>query len=102
MRQAEAAIDVTTDQIFNALSNGHRRRILTGLLETTPETDPPVATDTFLDHNVDDDARIEQYHVHLPHLEDAGLIEWDRDAETVKQGQRFAAIKPTLTRLANN
>lgn len=99
MSETDAVADTTTDQIFTTLSNVHRRRILVGLLEETP-TDPPVNTATFLDDAVPGDGdRLDQYHVHLPHLEDHDFITWDRDAETVAQGPRFDKLQPTLGQL---
>lgn len=33
--------------------------------------------------------RLRLYHVHLPKLAEAGLIEWDRDEDEVRPGRRF-------------
>lgn len=41
-------------------------------------------------------------HTHLPKLEDAGLVEWDEDAETVSRGPKFEEIEPALRLLIEN
>lgn len=41
-------------------------------------------------------------HVHLPKLDDAGLIEWDRDTDTITRGPRFDEVEPVLRLLAAN
>lgn len=41
-------------------------------------------------------------HSHLPKLEDEGLVEWNRDAQTVTRGPEFEEIEPVLHALAVN
>ena len=41
-------------------------------------------------------AAIELTHVHLPKLEGAGYITWDRDAETFSRGPKFDEIEPFI------
>lgn len=41
-------------------------------------------------------------HSHLPKLEDEGLVEWNRDAQTVTRGPAFEEIEPVLHALAVN
>jgi hypothetical protein len=50
------------------------------------------------DHRV----RIELRHNHLPKLEEAGLVEWDRETGTVSRGPEFEAVEPALRLLARN
>jgi len=35
-------------------------------------------------------------HTHLPKLQDAGFIEWDRTANAIRPGPQFDEIKPVL------
>lgn len=41
-------------------------------------------------------------HVHLPKLEEAGLIEWDPEHEAVRRGPEFREIRPILQLLNDN
>lgn len=45
---------------------------------------------------------MELSHVHLPKLEDSGLIEWDSEAGTVSRGPAFEEVEPVLRLLAAN
>lgn len=42
------------------------------------------------------------YHAHLPKLAERGLIEWERDTNTVSRGPKFVAIEPALNVLLSN
>lgn len=89
------------DAAVEALSSVRRRRLLKALLEHNPQ-EAIVAT-------VSDDAepdteavRIEMYHIHLPKLDDAGFIEWDRERDQVRKGPTFDTIEQLLERLAED
>lgn len=90
--------DSTIDDLFDALSDVHRRRVLLALRDDGRLTDRSVTAEAFL-HTADDATRLEFHHRHLPQLDDDGFVEWDRDAATVARGPRFEAIRPLLTRL---
>lgn len=49
-----------------------------------------------------DDRKVQLYHAHLPKLEAAGVIEWDRETETVSRGPQFSAVEPVVRLLAEN
>lgn len=85
------------DQLFEALSHRARRRLLLELREddrcaigrfdltrapTEPRADPTSAVD--LRHN------------HVPHLDEAGFVDWDRETDVVTKGARFEEIRPLL------
>jgi len=36
------------------------------------------------------------YHVHLPKLDDIGVVDWDREADTIRRGPNFAETEPIL------
>ncbi|MFB6175540.1 MAG: hypothetical protein ABEI99_00045 [Halobaculum sp.] len=87
--------DAHWDDILPNLADTRRRRLLrilsdsedrtavdtlaTKLLvsEVTDEGEATVSADCF------DTLRVELHHVHLPKLDDSGLIDWNRDEETV-------------------
>jgi len=81
---------VTTENSSTARSEraaAERNRVLAGLVEGTVET----AADLHVRgsaEEVADDLR----EVHLPALEEAGYIEWDRDAGTIEPGPNFDEV----------
>lgn len=87
----------TLDQQFKALSHPTRRRILLTLDEHNPRDEEEFESTAF--RTADQElAPLTQplYHKHLPHLADAGFIEWDRDTNTITRGPRFEDIEPLL------
>lgn len=80
------------DGAMRALSDGSRRRILIALCEE--EYIHP-----FFDDGNERDRAIQLHHVHLPLMEDNGLIAWNRDTGTVRRGDDFEAVEPILTAL---
>lgn len=92
---------VVLDQIFSVLSDRHRRQLLLGLLRydsLTRRDDREIrAVDDATDPRK---LRTEMRHVHLPKLEEAGFIEWERAAETVARGPAFDRIEPVLRGVA--
>ncbi|WP_372912774.1 transcriptional regulator [Salinigranum sp.] len=77
----------TLDDYLQLLANEQRRRLLRTLLASdgsvTVDPDDPAAQ-----------ARL--YHVHLPKLESAGLVDWNRRQRTVVTGPTFDDIVPLL------
>lgn len=39
---------------------------------------------------------VELVHVHLPLLEDADLIEWDRESRTIARGPNYDELEPVI------
>jgi DNA-binding transcriptional ArsR family regulator len=77
------------DSVYSALAERHRRRILGYLRQADPPTpvdevvaalSTPDRTDTGRDEGT---LRLRLHHVELPKLDEAGLVDWDREAETV-------------------
>jgi hypothetical protein len=88
--------DITVDTVFELLANRYRRQLLFDLLEHTPQEAIPHPDDTPTDSDECDRVQIEVYHLHLPKLADAGLIDWDHRSGTVVRGHNFAAFKAVL------
>ncbi|WP_336344953.1 DUF7344 domain-containing protein [Halalkalicoccus ordinarius] len=84
--------------VFELLSNGHRHRLLTTLLEEGSTTAIPPSDDAGPEADPES-VRLALYHIHLPKLEDAGLIEWDRDRNQVSKGPKFRTVVDLLGRL---
>ena len=89
-------------EALDALGDEYRRRLLLALREHNPQRDGDtqhVASTS--DHdlassNDDVDPRIMIYHTHLPKLEAAGFIGWDRAAGTIEKGPAWSDIEPLL------
>lgn len=84
------------DDALDALSDATRRQVLLILL----------TRDTAVDLNDSDPAidglfDVAFYNKHLPNLDEAGYIRWDRDRSTIEKGHRFDEIQPILTVLAD-
>lgn len=87
------------DRILDILRKRHRRLILLLLKEGAAETE----TDVILRGTSDvDEAEIELVHNHLPKLEEAGYIEWDRETGEISKGPRFEEIEPIIELLEDH
>ncbi|MWV64305.1 transcriptional regulator [Halorubrum sp. JWXQ-INN 858] len=109
----------STDGLFDAFSDVHRRRVLVNLLDHNPQAvdqlsaSPPGASEATTDSpggsltgalettDVDGGAVL-LHHGHLPKLADYGLIEWDRDEDEVHKGPNFDDVRPLLVLLEEN
>ena len=90
-------------QLLRSLEDPLRRRLLVDLLERDQEAeDVEVPDDIELGERDPETARIELEHVHLPLLETRGYIEWDRDADLVREGPDFDEIQPLLDLIEAN
>lgn len=88
------------DDHFDALADEQRREVLFSVLDQNPRDDRSVTADVRAD-----DARpatTELQHVHLPKLEDYGLIDWDRESHEITKGPLFYQIRPLLVLLEEN
>ena len=93
----ELDIGVTTslaeDRVYRALAARPRRRLLSYLLEESSATRAELArvlagwrageSETMVDEADHRDILLDLHHSHLPHLDESGLIEYDRDAGVV-------------------
>lgn len=92
------------DEMFRALADEHRRQVLVALLDHNPQDDRKVQIPEDIEL---DDAELAQlqsdmFHVHLPKLEQAGFIRWDRETHHVEKGPRFDSIRPLLELMSNH
>lgn len=77
------------DEYLDALAREPRRQVMLALLDRNEDDRVPVSD--LLPRHADDSGStaIELYHVHLPKLDDLGLVEWDRDRDLVGRGPDF-------------
>ena len=82
------------DDLFDALADSQRRRILAELLDHNPR-DASVVSEGNTEEKREREL-IRNHHVHLPKLDDYGFIDWDRSDGVVTRGPRFDEIEVAL------
>jgi len=82
------------DRIMEALSK-QQRRVILYKLKRDDRLQPFQGSDAL------DSADIELYHVHLPKLETAGYIEWNRKTREVMKGPQYDEVETFLTLIEN-
>jgi hypothetical protein len=88
---------VDWNTVFNTLSNEYRRRLLVNLIEHNPQDDSvDIPDDIVIGDKERDLLQAEMVHTHLPKLEAAGYIQWEKDTHEVMKGPRFDEIRPLL------
>lgn len=91
------------DDLFKALSNVHRRRLLVALLNPDPKRGTiNVPEDVHGKEKELETLQLEFCHSHLPQLEEARLIRWNKDSHEVGRGPRFDEIRPLLEWMRDN
>lgn len=75
----------------NALRERHRRLILRKLWKGQVDREADVVF-----RNDPEEVRSELRETHLPMLEDAGIIEWDRETGEISRGPNFDEVEPLL------
>lgn len=91
------------DELFDALANEHRRRILFDLVDETRHRELPVAIDATQETSDDRPAAdIELSHVHLPKLDDYDFVDWNPGTDSVETGSRFSDVRPILEQLCDH
>lgn len=86
------------DRAVAVLRERHRRRILLGLRAGRVTREADVALRGSDPDEVESDLRS----VHLPMLEEEGLIEWDRETGEIRKGPNFDEIEPLLRLIEDN
>lgn len=88
---------VDLDCVFSALSHAARRRLLIALTNENPRRIHELP----LEGSVGETEVIDLYHRHLPQLDEAEFIDWDRETGRITRGREFDAILPFLDFLAD-
>lgn len=101
------------EDLFDALADGRRRRLLLELFANNPRIVPQLSEDSRAIAAADegllrahlsssrtidgvDEDRLRLHLVHLPKLADYGFVMWDRDAHLVTKGSRFDEMTAVL------
>lgn len=90
--------EATSSDVFRAIADEYRRGLLVALLEHDVQDvgDPSLPAHVTLDGERPAPSRIRITNVHLPRLERAEFVEWNRDANVVRRGPRFEEVRPLL------
>lgn len=94
---------VGLDEALTALSHATRRRILVELLTDNPRRQQEFETVAFGPGDADEEivtARL--HHTHLPKLDEAGFIEWERETGTITRGEKFEVVRSLLELMDDN
>lgn len=88
----------TVDEIMRVFASSHRRRLLAALLEhdSRQATSLQISADVRAGEKEAEHLRAQTVHNHLPRLEEAGLVRWDAETNTVSKGPRFEEIRSLL------
>ncbi|PSP40774.1 hypothetical protein BRC63_05275 [Halobacteriales archaeon QH_10_70_21] len=86
------------DRVMDILANRHRRLMVLSLKRGGVETE----TDLMFRSSGREEAEMALRHTHLPKLEEAGYIEWNRETGEVSKGSRFDEIEPILELIENH
>ncbi|WP_254663402.1 hypothetical protein [Haladaptatus sp. W1] len=83
---------------LDVLANNYRRRLLIALLEHNPQddTDTQIPADLTIEDEDIEKLMIQMTHTHLPKLEAAGFIEWDRETNEVRKGPDSMTFCPSF------
>lgn len=85
------------DRAFEILSHPYRRRILMLLSEVNPRDEDEITPEKIATEDDElEPLTTELYHLHLPKLEEASYVAWDRDTHTIRRGSRFDEIAPLI------
>lgn len=96
-RQRTTTTTADWHAMLQALEDRHRRRLLDRLLDHHPNEDTlRVPEDVYVGEEDLDVLQEQLYHHHLPTLDAAGYINWEREDHEVEQGPKFNNIRPLL------
>lgn len=91
-----------TDELFIALSDRHRRRILVSLLESNSSQTLTIPEGVYRGDTEIQALHMALFHTHLPKLSEMGFVDWNRGSHVVTRGPRFEKIGPFLEVLYDN
>ena len=85
------------DTLLKIMADPSRRRLLVALMDHNPQDhDSSIPATEIRSDDEGEHFPLQMIHTHLPKLDDAGLIEWDRDTHRVQKGLYFDEIRPLV------
>lgn len=85
------------DELFDALRDVHRRRVLMALLELDHQDEAvKVPEEVHVGERGLEDLQLEMIHHHIPLLANAGYVSWNREDHEIQEGETFEDIRPIL------
>ncbi|WP_248910941.1 DUF7344 domain-containing protein [Halocatena marina] len=78
------------------LADPYRCRLVLTSLEHNLEDESDISAVMADDAEEFEELSLKMYHHHLPKLEKAGVIEWDRNENVVRKGPTFEELVPLL------
>ncbi|WP_277555668.1 DUF7344 domain-containing protein [Halobaculum limi] len=88
---------LTVDDLYDVLSDWHRRRLLWQLLDGGPSGGLDVPAELPTRDETERTARVQFHHVHLPKLEACALVEFDEAENLLTRGPMFDRTEPLLS-----
>ena len=107
MSKKKDETDASLTELFEMLSHEYRRRILVAVARDNPKDVDDITSESIAnEHEGDDDAleliAQQLHHTHLPKLDDAGFVDWDRESGRITRGPRFGEIEPLLRLMSDH
>lgn len=107
MSKKKDETDASLTELFEMLSHEYRRRILVAVARENPQDEDDITSESIADGHEGDDDTLELltqqlYHTHLPKLDDAGFVDWDRESGRITRGPRFEEIEPLLRLMSDH
>jgi hypothetical protein len=102
--ESEQGRRVQLDDALVLMASRYRRRLLVALTDHNPQDDGDTQLPVDVTHEDEELERLrtDMTHVHLPKLEAAGVIEWDRDANEISKGPHFEELRPLVELMENH
>ena len=88
--------------IFEALVHPYRRRLLVAMLRADQCDAPYPDPLAFTPDTEEERRRIGMLHIHLPKLDDMGIIRWDRESKELSKGPQWGDLEPLLRWMDEN
>ena len=91
------------DEIFESLSHASRRWLLTRLSDVGHgDAEESISEESIRENEVMEPFVSEIFDRHLPLLDEAELIDWDRERQSIERGSRFDEITPIMQLIADH
>ena len=90
--------EASLDTFLKILADTDCRQLLVALLDHDPLDDDyfQIPADVTRSDEQESHLSLQMTHIHLPKLDNADIIEWNRDDYTVRKGPRFDDIRPLV------